>query len=665
MRLLETVRRHVQQVLDSLTSGSSDLLLRITATRDPQFGDFQANLSLAMVLGKQLGREPVELANQIAASLRLDPFFASVEVAGRGYINMQLADAWIVEQSSAAEASDRLTISAPETCKTYIVDFSSPNVAKPMHVGHIRSTVIGDAIVRILRCLGHRVISDNHLGDWGTQFGMVIYGYKNFNAPQAFAANPVAELSRQYRLVQQIIGYQSAKTSIDSARREREVLSQRLIETQKALSTASSQKNPEEKKLAKQLKSIDRGIKDADEGIEELQIKIAAVEQEPDLLAIASKHADLESRVLSETAKLHSGDAENLRLWHAFLPHCKAEIQHIYDRLGVQFDYELGESFYHSMLAPTVDSLLQRGVAVESQGAVCVFLDGFDAPMIIRKQDGAFLYSTTDLATVEYRMKTFSPDVILYVVDHRQSDHFQKFFRCLKQTGLSEVELRHISFGTVLGKDGRPFKTRSGSVVGLEPLLDEAVARALKVVCDPSRLQNASLILSEDEKQHVASVVGIGAIKYADLSHHRENDYEFDLDKMVQLEGNTAAYIQYSFARTQNILRKLADKVAAEDSTAPRNFEIAFDHPLDRALAIQILRFEDSLHQSMVDYAPSVVTEYLYELAKLFASFFDQCPVLRAETPTQQDSRRLLVYLTGKTLKQGLDLLNIQTVDRM
>ena len=665
MRLLETVRRHVQQVLTVLTSDASDLLPRITATRDSQFGDYQANLSLAMMLGKQLHREPVELANQIASSLRLDPLFASVEVAGRGYINMRLSDAWVVDQATSAESSGSLVAPEKKTSKTYIVDYSSPNVAKPMHVGHIRSTVIGDAIVRILRYLGHRVISDNHLGDWGTQFGMVIYGYKNFNQIQSFDANPVTELSRQYRLVQQIIGYQSAKSNMDASRGERALLAQRLVESQKALAAAASQKDPEEKKLAKLLKSTERNIKDADEELESLQSKIDEVEQDPSLVAIASMHAGLEARVLAETAKLHSGDVENLRLWHEFLPHCKAEIQHIYDRLGIQFDYELGESFYHSMLAPTVDGLLRRGVAVESQGAVCVFLDGFDAPMIIRKQDGAFLYATTDLATVEYRMTTFAPDAILYVVDHRQSDHFQKLFKCLEQTGISRIELRHISFGTVLGKDGRPFKTRSGTVVGLEPLLDEAEARALRVVCDPSRLQNAALDLSDSEKQHVAAVVGLGAIKYADLSHHRENDYEFDIDKMVQLEGNTAAYIQYSYARTQNILRKLSDKIAAENRTELQTTEIGFDHPQERTLAIQLLRFEDALQSSMVDYLPSGVTEYLYELAKLFASFFDQCPVLRAETAKQQNTRRLLVSLTGKTLKEGLGLLNIQTIDRM
>jgi arginyl-tRNA synthetase len=318
------------------------------------------------------------------------------------------------------------------------------------------------------------------------------------------------------------------------------------------------------------------------------------------------------------------------------------------------------------MLGTTVDSLLERGVAIESQGAVCVFLEGFDTPMIIRKQDGAYLYATTDLATVEYRMNQFHPDAILYVVDHRQSDHFKKLFRCLEQTGISRVELRHISFGTVLGKDGRPYKTRSGTVVGLESLLDEAVSRALKVVCDPGRLQNASLDLSDEDKQHVASVVGMGAIKYADLSHHRENDYEYDLDKMVQLEGNTAAYIQYSYARTQNILRKLSEKIASEGKVASeQTITMAFDHPQERALAIQLMRFEDALHSSMVDYLPNLVTEYLYETAKLFASFFDQCPVLRAETTSQQESRRLLVSLTGKTLKEGLDVLNIQTVDRM
>jgi arginyl-tRNA synthetase len=466
-------------------------------------------------------------------------------------------------------------------------------------------------------------------------------------------------------LIQQIIGYQAAKRSLDDHLRKTEQLRKQLVETQDAIKKLPP-KSPDEKKFAKQLKSHERGVNEANEETGSLQGKIADVENNPELAAINAAHPNLEPCVLNETAKLHSGDEENLRLWHEFLPHCKAEIQRIYDMLDIHFDHELGESFYHEMLGPTVDALLSNGTAIESQGAVCVFLDGFDAPMIVRKQDGAFLYATTDLATVEYRMKTFQPDAILYVVDHRQGDHFKKLFACLHKTGLTNVELKHVEFGTVLGKDGRPFKTRSGTVVGLESLLDDAKARAWAVVGDPDRLKNVSLDFSEDEKRRIATAVGIGAIKYADLSHHRENDYEFDPDKMVQLEGNTAAYIQYSYARTQNILRKLSEKTDGIALDAPTQKQhLKFVHPMERSLAIQLLRFEDALQMSMQDYLPSVVTEYLYELAKLFASFFDQCQVLRAESETERETRRLLVQLTGRTLKQGLELLNIQTVDRM
>jgi arginyl-tRNA synthetase len=665
MRLLETVRRKFDEALQPLSSDRSELLSRITATRDAQFGDYQANLALAMILGKQLGCDPVGVAGSLAEQLKSTPIFDSVEVAGKGYINIRLSDKQVIDWLLETAGNSELAISRPEKPKVFVVDFSGPNVAKPMHVGHIRSTVIGDAIVRILRFLGHHVVSDNHLGDWGTQFGMVIYGYKHFSDSKAFQENPVTELSRVYRLIQQIISYQDAKRSLDGHLRKIELLRNQLIETQEAIHKLPP-KSPDEKKFAKQLKSLERGVSEANEETDSLKGKIADVESKPELVAINVAHPNIEPSVLNETAKLHSGDEENLRLWHEFLPHCKAEIQRIYDMLDIRFDHELGESFYHQMLGPTVEALLRHGTAVESQGAVCVFLDGFEAPMIIRKQDGAFLYATTDLATVEYRMKTFHPDAILYVVDHRQSDHFKKLFACLRKTGLTNVELKHVTFGTVLGKDGRPFKTRSGTVVGLESLLDDAKARAWNVVGDPDRLKNASLDFSEDEKLRIATAVGIGAIKYADLSHHRENDYEFDPDKMVQLEGNTAAYIQYSYARTQNILRKLSEKAEGIALDAPiQKQHLGFVHPLERSLAIQLLRFEDSLQMSMQDYLPSIVTEYLYELAKLFASFFDQCQVLRAESETERETRRLLVQLTGRTLKQGLELLNIQTVDRM
>jgi arginyl-tRNA synthetase len=291
-----------------------------------------------------------------------------------------------------------------------------------------------------------------------------------------------------------------------------------------------------------------------------------------------------------------------------------------------------------------------------------VFLDEYDAPMIIRKKDGAFLYATSDIATVHYRMEHFHPDAILYVVDHRQGEHFGKLFATLRKIGLSDVELKHVAFGTVLGQDGKPFKTRSGSVVGLEYLLDEAVERAWKVVCNPERLQAANLEMSEDEMRHVANVVGIGAIKYADLMHNRASDYVFDVDKMVKLEGNTSTYIQYSYARTNGILRK------SEVDVSPQwyaGLSIRIEHPMERALAMQLLRFDECVHQSLEDYFPSVVADYLFDTAKLFATFFDQCPVLRAESDEVRNSRLGLVYLTRAVLKQGLELLGIDVVERM
>ncbi len=283
--------------------------------------------------------------------------------------------------------------------------------------------MIGNSLVEILRAVGHDVISDNHIGDWGTQFGMVIYGYKHFVDQAAFQAAPVQELSRLYRLIQHLIGYQSAKSGLEAAKEKATKANNALHEASEAAKAA-----PADKKLAKNLKSAERSVKETHDNLAELQAKIDSVESDKDLLSLATSHPDLDQRVLKETALLHSGDATNIKLWEQFLPHCKAEMQTIYDRLGIVFDYELGESYYQDMLQPTVDGLLKSGAAQESQGAICVFLPGFDAPMIIQKQDGAFLYATTDLATVEYRMKQFHPDAILYVVDHRQSEPFPKAF---------------------------------------------------------------------------------------------------------------------------------------------------------------------------------------------------------------------------------------------
>ncbi len=547
---------------------------------------------------------------------------------------------------------EHLGVATVDPPKTYVIDYSSPNVAKPMHVGHIRSTVIGDAIAKTLRFLGHRVLSDNHLGDWGTQFGMVIYGYKHFRNDQAFQAAPVQELSRLYRLVQQIIGYQDAIDALPTKRKE--------LETKRSYLEASQQAvhdQPEDKKLAKALKANERAVEEASAKVKELEEKVESFSADPQAVRWSSSHPQLGQRVLAETAKLHDGDPENNQLWRDFLPHCKEEIHRVYQRLHVTFDYELGESYYHPMLGEVVEKLKKLGIATESDGATCVFLENFDAPMIVRKQDGAFLYATTDLATIDYRIEHFHPDAILYVVDHRQSEHFVKLFAVAQRIGISHLTLKHVSFGTVLGKDGKPFKTRSGSVIGLDYLLDEAVQRAFEVV---SSAGNEAI--SDEEKRHISEVVGIGAIKYADLMHNRTSDYEFDLDKMVQLEGNTSTYIQYSYARTQSILRK-GNVVPTGEWF--QGIELDISEPIERELAIHILRFEDTILLSLEDYTPSVITAYLFDLAKLFASFYDQCPVLQEANPATTSARLGLVYLVGKTIKQGLELLGIGTVERM
>ncbi|MEZ6134290.1 MAG: arginine--tRNA ligase [Pirellulaceae bacterium] len=371
---------------------------------------------------------------------------------------------------------------------------------------------------------------------------------------------------------------------------------------------------------------------------------------------------NLSNAAQAETVKLHEGDAVNLDLWKKFVPISIKEITSVYDRLGIQFDYTYGESFYHPLLGGVVDRLIKSGMAIESDGATCIFLDGFDAPMIIRKRDGAFLYATTDLATIDYRMEHFQPDVILYVVDHRQSEHFSKLFAAARAIGYESVELNHISFGTVLGPDGKPFKTRSGSVIGLEYLLDEAVERAYQAVCNPERLEKAGIEMSEAEMRHVANTVGLGAIKYADLAHNRTSDYEFNTEKMVQLEGNTSTYIQYMVARAGSIIRRSGITV---DATNIGEFAIELPNVAERALALQLLQFEDALQQVTEEYYPSVLAAYLFGVAKQFAVFFDKCQVLTAETEELKRSRLAMCYATGSVLERGLGLLGIGVVERM
>ena len=417
MSILLELKERFRKALAGLTTDAGDLLELIRRSQDAKFGDYQANL--AMPLGKQLRRPPRDVAAELIGRLDVADLCHPPEIAGPGFINLRLKDERLIERLSAAVSDPRLGVAVVAEPKTFVVDFSAPNVAKPMHVGHIRSTVIGDALCRILRFLGHQVISDNHIGDWGTQFGMILYGYRHFLNADAYRQSPVEELARLYRLVRRLMDYQADETA---------------------------------------------GSSDAE------------------LARLSAEHPQINAAVLVETAKLHAGDAENRRLWQEFLPYCEDEIDRVYHRLHVTFDHTLGESFYEDRLAAVVDDLLRRGIARESDGAVCIFFADQETPMIVRKKDGAFLYGTTDLATIRYRMETWRPDAILYVVDHRQSLHFQQLFTAARRLGYDNVELQHVKFGTVLGDDGRPFRTRSGDTIGLEGLLDEAVACALEIV---------------------------------------------------------------------------------------------------------------------------------------------------------------------------------------
>ena len=657
MNILSELKSRFRVVLSELVEDPTELLGMIRPAQDAKFGDYQANI--AMPLGKTLGKPPREIANEIVGKLDLGNICEPLEIAGPGFINLRLKDDWLAERVNHAVGDERLDVAVAGEPRTYVVDFSSPNVAKPMHVGHIRSTVIGDSLCRNLRFLGHRVISDNHLGDWGTQFGMIIYGYKHFVDKTAYEVAPVPELSRLYKLVNQLVEYHNAKAKLPSLENE---LAARTTAVEAQRNQASTGDKATDKKARKELGKLEAKVTEAVENIASTKAKLAAVDNNAKLAELAKQHATIATDVLEETAKLHRGDAENRRLWDEFLPKCREEIQKVYDRIGVEFDFEYGESFYHDRLAGVVEEFEKRGLAKESEGAICVFLEGFDAPMIIRKKDGAFLYATTDLATIQFRMQEWKPDAIVYVVDHRQGEHFEKFFAAAKLCGYPDVELCHVSFGTVLGDDGKPFKTRSGDTVGLDALLDEAVQRAYAVVSQNDDTKPNGPELGEDERRRVADAVGLGAIKYADLSHNRTSDYVFSYDKMLALTGNTATYLQYSYARVNGIFSKGAVDIERLRSGGA---SIQINEPAERALALELLRFTDALADVVEDYRPNQLTNYLYQLTKVFFSFYEQCPVLKAEEETTRNSRLLLCDLTARTISQGLSLLGINVVERM
>lgn len=589
MNLLALVQNEFRTALAGIAPEPEACVAMVRATQDPKHGDYQANF--AMSLAKTLGKKPRDIAQEVVERFPKESPLEPPEIAGPGFLNVRFKTSWLASMVGPIARDERLGVALVKNKKTIAIDFSGPNVAKPMHVGHLRSTIIGDALARLLRFLGHNVIADNHLGDWGTQFGILLYGYRNFLDQAAFDKDPVRELARLYVHIRTLM-----KTDADD-------------------DTAT------------------------------------------DSVAEASRQ---------ETAKLHAGDPENVRLWKLFMPACMDEIERIYRRLDVKFDHTHGESFYNPMLPGVVSDLVAKGIARPSEGAVAIFFGEKEPPALIQKRDGAFTYTTTDLATIRYRMETWKTDEVLYVVDARQALHFKNLFNAARRWGYEKAVLEHVSFGSVLGEDGRPLKTRDGGVPELGGLLDEAVQRARDVYeagrAEAVAADHEVFELEEGELDAIAETVGIGAVKYADLSQNRTTDYTFSWKKMLAMNGNTAAYMQYAYARNRSIFRKAEANVDLYRQTPP---PVLLDSDHERALVLQILRFEETLHQAAADNQPSVLTAYLWDLAKTYSGFFQNCPVVKAPTPLLRESRLLLCDLTARILQQCLHLLGIRTVERM
>ena len=537
---------------------------------DTRFGDYQSNA--AMVLAKEKKTNPRQLAAEILAKLDVSGIAQTPEVAGAGFLNFRLEDSFLSDAISQLAADPRLGIAPAAHPKKILVDFSSPNVAKPMHVGHIRSTILGDCLVRVARFLGHEVTADNHIGDWGTQFGKVIYGWKHFLDREALDKDAISELVRLYREVTH--------------------------------------------------------LEETDE--------------------------DIKRTAREELVKLQAGDPENLAIWKQTVELSWREFEKLYGLLDIQFDERLGESAYNDSLAPLCAELEKRGIARESEGALCIFfpeiptLDG--KPAIVRKSDGGFLYATTDLATIDYRVKRWTPDAIWYVVGAPQALHFQQIFAAAKMMGI-EGDLRHIAFGSILGEDRKIMKTRSGENVGLAEVLHEAIERARKILAARSEA------LPPEEAESTARLIGLGAVKYAELSQNRLTDYVFSWDKLLAFEGNTAPYLQNAYVRIRSIFRK------AGESADPAA-KIQITDTAERALAIKLLQYAETLPIVLEDFRPNILANYLYELANTYHSFYEACPVLKAE-PDLRASRLLLSELAARTLSHGLGLLGIHCPERM
>jgi len=559
-----------KKLSDALAAAGLPAAGELTLASDPRFGDYQTNA--ALILGKQRNENPRVLAEKIVAHFVTDDLCEPPAVAGAGFINFTLRPAAVAEKTMEVLRDDRLGVAEAKSTQRIVIDFGSPNVAKPMHVGHIRSTVLGDALARIAQFLGHEVIRDNHIGDWGTQFGMVIYGWKNLLDRQALQRNPLAEIVRIYK-----------ETNERAA------------------------KDPEVREACRQ-----------------------------------------------ELIKLQASDKENLDIWNECVAFSMQDFERVYKLLDIHYDIQCGESFYHDRLSGVVERLLESGIAEISEGAVVVFFrensELADKPLIIRKRDGGFNYATTDLATIDYRMNDLKADAVWYVVGAPQILHFKQIFEIARREGYT-AELRHITFGSILGEDRKLMKTRSGENVPLRELLEEACKRARKII------EEKNPQLSDEEKSDIAQKIGIGAVKYADLSQYRMTDYVFSWDKMLSLQGNTAPYLQNAYVRIRSIFRKAGE-------SAPRIDELVLADSAEINLAKRLCQFAESVPQVLNDFRPNILANYLFEAANSFHTFYEACPVLKSEEPTRS-SRLALCDLTARVLKHGLGLLGIQVPEKM
>jgi arginyl-tRNA synthetase len=567
----------------------------LTPATDPRFGDYQTNA--ALVLGKERGENPRDLAEKIVAHFDVGDLCETPAVAGAGFINFTLLSGAIEKRTLEVMRDERHGVAEAKSTQRIVIDFGSPNVAKPMHVGHIRSTVLGDALARIARFLGHEVIRDNHIGDWGTQFGMVIYGWKNLLDRQALQRNPLAEIVRVYK------------------------------ETNERAAS-----DPQVREACRQ-----------------------------------------------ELVKLQASDKENIDIWNECVAFSMQDFEYVYKLLDIHYDIQCGESFYHDRLPGVVERLLKSGIAEISEGAVVVFFHDnrelADKPLIIRKRDGGFNYATTDLATVDYRVNDLKADAIWYVVGAPQILHFKQIFNIARREGYT-AELRHITFGSILGEDRKLMKTRSGENVPLRDLLEEACKRARKIVDEKNPH------LSEDEKIDIAEKIGIGAVKYADLSQYRMTDYIFSWEKMLSLHGNTAPYLQNAYVRIRSIFRKAGDAAVATplwgveggtghppspgygEAGKPETTTLVLNDPAEINLAKRLCQFAEIVPQVLNGFRPNILANYLFESANSFHAFYEACPVLKSSEPARS-SRLALCDLTARVFQCGLDLLGIKVPEKM